>query len=403
MLFIGCCGIITEYNPFHNGHKYQIDEIKKRSSGSEIVVAMSGNFVQRGEPAIFDKYTRAKWALENGADMVLELPVIHALAPARNFALGGISLLSRTGIVSDLFFGAEASDISALMRASEFFSHEPEEFKYILREKLSKGLSYPRAKCEAMRDYGAPDDLADIVSLPNNILGIEYITAINRLNSAIRPNIIRRTGAMHDSDLSSGSYSSATAIRKAIRDNRRSDACAFIPPSVAEHLCSCTEPPIGLSDCSKLLLYILRNSSIEELSQLPNISEGLENLIYDSAKDCGDIFSLIEAIKSKRHTLAKIKRSLMCAMLRITAADQQHENAPYIRVLGIRKESEHLLSLLAERASIPVITRFSDTRALDGNALKMLEKDIYAAEIYSLLHEKALPSGGYFNAKMLVV
>lgn len=305
-------GIIAEYNPFHNGHAYQLQKAKEASGADFAVAVMSGDFVQRGEPAMFEKRLRAKWALENGADMVITLPTPFALASAEAFALGGVTLLSRSGIADSIAFGSECGDTDLLCRAADVLNNEPDELKALIRSNISRGLSYPDARARAFGEY-LPPELASVFSSPNDILGIEYIRAIRRIDATLQPIAIGRTGVAHDSAHTCGGFTSASNIRRLIVSGESEYIKSYIPEGIYEDMLSVLgrTAPIMLQSLSRETVYALRRMSKEQLKSLPDVTEGLENLLYSACRKYADIGSVLTAVKSRRYTMARLKRICM--------------------------------------------------------------------------------------------
>ena len=373
-----CTGIIAEYNPFHNGHKYHIEMSKKLNGNRPIIVAMSGWFVQRGDVAAFDPYVRTKWALENGADIVLMLPVTFSMSHAERFAFGGVSLLESTGMVDSLSFGAECEDVSLISRLAETINSESCEYKSALTNALNSGKSFPAARSEALCRILGPESAA-LLSSPNNILGIEYLNAIKKIKSDIKPMAIKRVGAEHDSLGSKNGLMSASAIRSEIRNGNSWRITQMIPDGVFSDISSLTM--LDIKKLSQSVIYALRRLSVEEIASLPDVSEGLENTIYAACRNSSDFNELTASIKSKRYTLARIRRICLNALLGITKQDYVHHAKPeFIRVLGVRRDSLSLLSELTQKASLPIVTCRADYDKLNPSAKEAFNKDIFASE-----------------------
>lgn len=321
-------GIVCEYNPLHLGHKKQIDFL--HAQGHSVVCLMSGNFVQRGHPAIFDKMTRANAALSCGADLVLELPVQYALSSAEGFAAGGVSILSK--ICDNICFGAENADRDTLMRvAGMLHSHE---FSSYLRIYLDKGLSFPAARAEALSTMGADKTL---LQTPNNILAVEYCKAILTQNSAMTPLPIHRPGSYHD-ECPDSENPSATALRRLLNENGPwSD---FVPAAAIAHMKNA--PIHSIETGEQAILYRLRTMNEEEFAALPFGSEGLWRKLMHASRSCTTLNEIIEATKSKRYTRSRIDRMILCAYLRLTEQDLLSP-APYCRVLGFRDIGRDIL------------------------------------------------------------
>lgn len=358
-------GIIAEYNPFHNGHKYHIGQAKRASGADKAVVVMSGSFVQRGEPACADKFVRAGWAIDNGADMVIELPEVFSLSCAERFASGGVRLLSGTGIVSGICFGSETGDAESIARLAR---QTPDT--EILGTALKKGCSYPAALSAAITSEPGPND----------ILASEYVRAIDRCCPEMKFYPVKREGDGYSSDDLGGEFSSANSIRKALS---RYDSVSRMSPAVFDGLSSALPRgvleeisalmkkgffPSTIEGLSDTIMYALRVLGADGVSLLPEAAEGLENLFAKHSMDSTDITETLSKVKSKRYTMARLKRIAMCAILGISAAIQaesaENDSALYARVLAVSKGSESLLSELKEKSRIPVIVRSSDRNGL---------------------------------------
>lgn len=396
-------GIVAEYNPFHNGHQYHLRAAKELSGAEHAVAIMSGDFVQRGEPAMFDKHLRAKWALENGADMVLLLPAVFSLASAQAFASGSVGILHGTGIVDNIAFGSESGNAAALQNAAQMADDESAELKQLIRANLDIGLSYPDARAKAWQQHIGENRL---LSSPNDILGIEYIRALNALGSSIKPIAVPRKGPCHDSPEFIDNIASASAIRAYLNGNAAVGCKALVPNSVFEDIDAAMlsgSAPITFQNLSREMVYALRRMTKEQLAALPDVSEGLENLLYTACRQHGDIISVLEQVKSRRYTMARLKRICMCALLGIHGNPMEKLNGLYIRVLGIRKDSMHLLSLMKQRASLPIIARFSDAEQLSAPQRYIMETDLAASDIASMGTFAPAPAPFDFSRPLLIV
>ena len=271
-------GIIAEYNPLHNGHIYHMEESKKQAGSEFCIVAMSGNFVQRGEPACTDKFTRAEWAVMGGADLVVEIPSVFAVSSAERFAEGAVKTLAATGVVTDLAFGVETDDVNALYHMADILEREPPNLKIYLMHHLKQGKSYPRAQYDALMDFGIPEDELAILQEPNNILAVEYLKALNRFAPEIRPLPIRRIGNKYNSTVLTGALSSATAIREALKNGDESVYDAM-PMSVAAAMRFDAQFPVTFDLFVAMLLYRLRSMTLDELKELPEVAEGFEQVL----------------------------------------------------------------------------------------------------------------------------
>ena len=423
--------IISEYNPFHEGHKYHMENTKKITNCDYNIVIMSGDFTQRGTPAIIDKYARTRQALCNGADLVLELPVCFATASAEGFAFGAVSILEKLGVVDSLVFGSECGDINIIQKVADFLSDESLEYKEILQMYLKQGLSFPKARAKALHEI-FPDLDSDFLASSNNILGIEYCKALKYFNSPIVPmTITRKDNLYHDEELSEiGKLSSATAIRKVLLERRLSsksnkDECPIscnnlvisdifsllsghLPENSLNVLKENWEisAPVCSDDFSLLLKYKLLLETREALVQYLDITSDLADRIYNNLNSYKDFDSFCDLLKSKELTYTRIARSLLHILLDIKQNEYElykkgsfnkeyqliesidnskinHSYGQYARILGFRKEASPLLRKIKDNASIPLISKLSDSvKEFDSAALSMLEKDIQAAHIY---------------------
>lgn len=352
-------GIIAEYNPFHNGHKYHIEETRKITGAEGIIVVMSGNFVQRGEYALCDKWARTKMALSGGADLVVELPCVYSCQSAEYFAKGAVSILE--SLKCDfLSFGTEAESTDEIIKLAEFLKNPPEDFEKKLSENMKNGVSYPRALAKALGN--------DAVNSPNNVLAIEYIKQIKNM----KPVGIKRMGSLHDGK------GSASDIRSIISNGENADK--LMPCTSVEILKNTL-----LADCKifeSLVLYKLRTMTGEQIKNVPDVNEGLENRIMQMCHKYTNIEELCNAIKTKRYTMARIRRILTNALLGITKEDIK-KSPEYIRVLGINKTGMEILSDLRGSTDIPIITKTAD-----APQSAMLNIDINSTNVYSILTDE---------------
>lgn len=383
-----CVGVIAEYNPFHNGHEYQLARARELADCEYVAVAMSGSFTQRGEPACTDKFTRAKWALRHGADIVFELPAVFALANAERFAKGGVALLAESGIVEALSFGAEDANVELLRKLAAMTAHECSALRERLDFYLSTGKSFPAARAAACADMHGDERLSTAFLSPNNILGIEYIKAIDAAYPAMRPLPVSRRGAAHDADRPAGRYASASSLRTALEQCDMTMFRACVPEDVyenAKRLVQTLRAPCTASALTDAFIYAIRRLSPAQLERLPDVAEGLENAIYREARACTTYQELLLSIKSKRYTAARLRRILACALMGVTKDIVRACPAPpYLRVLGVRKDALALLSRLSNRASLPVITGKADYDALDESARMIFDVDLFAGELLAM-------------------
>lgn len=396
-------GIIAEYNPFHNGHLYHLKESKKATGAEYTVAIISGNFTQRGSTSIIDKWKKTEMALQNGVDLIIELPVLYSISSSENFAEGSIKILNSLGIIDFLSFGSETSNIKILNNFANILYDEPKEYKKILSNYLDTGLSFPKARENALLEYIKNfedvntnfDNYQNILSSPNNILGIEYLKALKKYKSSIKPVCIKRSIADYNSsDISiNTSIASATAIRELIKNKNFNTIKTVIPEKSYSILADCINSGCIIPDLNcfeKEIIYVLRKMSIKEIANLPDVSEGLEFLIKKTVNSCNTLTELLNTIKSKRYTITRLQRILLYALLDISKKDMKlskEVNSPYIRVLGFNDNGKKLISKIMDKnPNQPLIT--SVKKFVDNNSntslQTMLNKDIFATNVYSL-------------------
>lgn len=387
-------GLITEYNPFHNGHFYHIKEARKETGADYCVVVMSGNYVQRGAPAFLDKYTRTQMALSCGADLVLELPVSFASSSAEYFSMGAVSLLNGIGVVDSLCFGSECGSISLLEEASKILETEPPLFKTKLNEALKEGKTFPQARMEALVPFIPVSD-ASFLASPNNILGMEYLKAIHTLQSPIIPYTIERVSAgYHKEALNEGKdsvISSATAIRKALKEGIGLSALMQHVPSEAYPFLKDSYKktwPVTEDDFSLLLQYKLMTENNKSLTKYLDVTPDLANRIAGMNRPGLTFLEAAKEMKSRQWTMTRINRSLLHIVLNITEESMKlykaEGYAQYARILGIRKSSSPLLRAMAKKSNLPLITKVGGTAdKLKATAQKMLREDLFAAALYN--------------------
>lgn len=388
-------GVITEYNPFHNGHKYQLDKIKEETHSDYIIVAMSGNFVQRGTPAFLDKYLRTEIALKCGADLVLEIPVIGATASAESFANAGVSILNSTGVVSYLCYGVEKkSDI--ISKIASFLRNPSTKFNEKLATYTKSGDSFPVARAKALCNFFPDEEKAaveDILKTPNNILGIEYEKALK--STSISGHQIKRIGEDYHSTNLSSAFASASAIREAVfNDYSLSDIGKYVPKEMYEILktstsnfISCVKP----DDISQLLYYKLMLGMQNSFDAFSDCTEELSSKICNNIYQFESFTQFSGLLKSKNYTLTRINRVLTHILLDIKKTDTLPENsAPYLRVLGFKKGSSALLHEIKEKASAPLITKVADASSqLSPHSYEIFKKDIFASDLYRSIAAKS--------------
>lgn len=401
--------IVAEYNPFHNGHLYQFQKSKKELNPDYSICIMSGNFCERGDTSIIDKWSKAEAALKCGFDLVVELPVLYSISSAENFAEGALKILNAFGKDVTLSFGSECGDLDTLNNIANVLYNEPQEFTTILTHELSKGLSYPKARENALLLYlNDVRKYANVLSSPNNILGIEYLKAIKKLKSKVKPFTIKRIDAGYNSLKVKDRLASATAIRNLLNNNE--DVKKLMPAPSYNILLDNINHGKMVSDISvfeKEIIYTLRKMSLEEISNLQDVTEGLENSIKQAANSCNNLEDLIDSIKSKRYTRSRIQRILLYSILNITKKDIQdsYKVKPYIRVLGVSQKGKTLLSEISNRkfknTIVTSVKKFMDT---NNNKLlrNMMEKDILASNIYTLGYEYDSKSNLDYTKKLII-
>ena len=318
-------GIIAEYNPFHNGHMYHLQKAKEESGAQYTICVMSGNFVQRGTTSIINKWKKAELALQNGIDLVIELPTIYSVSSAENFAQGAIKLLESLGIVDGISFGAETSDYGALNNIATILSDEPKVYKDLLNKELKKGLSFPKARENALMLYLNDNKrYVDILHSPNNILAIEYLKSLKKIKSTIQPIPVKREKVYYNDNKIVDDFASATAIRSMLKNKQFGDIRKVVPDVTYEVLRKESELEnivLDLSSYEKELIYTLRKMTVKEIEDLPDVTEGLEYSIKNAVSMSNDINHILDVIKSKRYTQTRLQRILIYALLGITKKD----------------------------------------------------------------------------------
>ncbi|EKF48926.1 hypothetical protein H17ap60334_08713 [Thermosipho africanus H17ap60334] len=399
-------GVVVEYNPFHNGHLYHLKSAKKLVKPDFTIAVMSGNFCQRGEPAIVNKFARAKMALLNGIDVVFEIPTVYALQDAGGFAFGSVGLMHKLGLVTDIVFGSESADISFLEKISKILYENSKEFDYLIKRELKKGLSYPNARKFALQKFLKTDlDTIKKLENSNDILGIEYIKAIFKYNSNIKYHVIKRVGAKYNEQNLSGKFSSATAIRNAIKFEK--NIKEYVPESTYLILKDEFEKgrgPVFLENLEQFILSEFRLKARENLENIYGFSEGLDKRFIDSANISTNLKEFIENIKAKRFTFSRIRRLIFHAIFNFEKNYMEFSNKlgpQYARVLGFTTKGQEFLSYAKKKSTIPIITNPSLKNKILKDVLKnserkwdfnislynwQFEKDILASNIYTLFY-----------------
>ena len=407
-------GIICEYNPFHNGHLYHLNESKKLTNSDYSVAIISGNFTQRGEPSIVSKWVKTEMALKCGVDLVLELPTIYSISSAENFAYGAIKILDSLNIVDYIAFGSECGDISILDDIVQVLVEEPKAYRTLLSHELSTGVSFPKAREKALMMYlGNMRRFANVLSSPNNILGIEYLKALKKQNSIIQPVTIKRQESDHNNNMftSSSRFASGSAIRSACLSTNIDNLQKYMPEDSFYLLEECLKKGIYVKDLScfdKEILYTLRKMSTSEIANLPDVSEGLEYAIKNAANSCNSVVELLTLIDTKRYTKTRLQRIFLYAILGITKDDMQLSKkiTPYIRVLGFNENGKELISESTRRnPKLNLITspkKFMDDSS-NKNLKHLLQKDIWASNVYTLGFEYESKANLDYTHKLIIV
>lgn len=372
-------GIVCEFNPFHKGHKYLIDSVKK--SGDTVVCVMSGNFVQRGEPALFPKETRVKSALMNGADIVLELPFVYATASAEIFAYNAVKILECFGC-DILAFGTESASVEELNNAVEILNSN--DFDDKIKKHLEYGVSYPSARQRAFDEYDVDFD----ISTPNNILALEYLKAIKKLNSKIKAVPVKRIGAGYNDTKSVNGIASATHIRQLINNNE--DFSQFVPENTIQLYKDELQNGnyVSTEKFNISSLALLRSKLNDDLSSIDNMAEGLENRIKTAIKESTNLNEIYDNAKTKRFTHSRIRRAVLSTVLGITAEDLKI-TVPYCRLLGFNIDSAEIIGTLAKNCKMPFVASYSDILNLKStDAEKIFTLENKAGDFYSLIMQK---------------
>lgn len=377
-------GIVCEYNPFHNGHAYHIEKTRQNGA-THIVAVMSGNFVQRGDAAVLDKFTRAELAIKSGVDMVVELPVVYSLAPAEIFARGAVYLLESLGCVDEISFGSECGDVHNLLSAMDKADEAMQSER--LKELMNSGYTYPRAVTAILREKDA--ESAEIISEPNNILAVEYLRALNFLKSDIKPFTVRRIGALHDSTDTVNMFASASYIRQ-----NPESAEKFMPKIWADAFKSGTAM---LENLERVILYKIRTISREELSCISDITEGLTERIYGNQAD--SLERLFDSVKTKCYTMARIKRIILSMLIGITKSDTDLL-PPYARVIAFNEKGIEILAAAKKSRKIPVGTSLAKLGRLDNISHRFSVLESTATDIYNLARKEIYTAGGDYKVKI---
>ena len=404
-------GIIAEYNPFHNGHLLHLTKSKEETGAEYSICIMSGNFVQRGNTSIVNKWVKTEMALKSGIDLVLELPTVYSISSAENFAEGAIKLLNSLKIVDTVSFGSENSDIDILNRFSGILYEEPKQYVEFLNEELKKGLSFPKARENAILLYLNDQKYSNILNQPKNTLAIEYLKALKKYKSHIMPITIKREKAFYNSNCIVDEYASATAIRNMIVNNQFNDIRKVMPRLAYDLLMQEIENNqyvIDISKFEKEILYSIRRLSTADLKKFPEVNEGLENSIKNAANSCNTLAELINIIKTKRYTQTRIQRILLYILLNITKKDMyiSRKTVPYARILGYSQKGKALISeIYKANPKIALITSVKNFFDSSNNKTykHMLNKDVLATNIYTLAYKNDFVANLDYTKKIVTI
>lgn len=396
-------GIIAEYNPFHNGHLYQIKKAKELTGADTVIAVMSGNFTQRGETSLVNKFEKTKIALQNEVDMVIELPTIYSISSAENFALGGIKILNEIGNIDYLVFGIEEDNLQELQAIADVLVNENDEFKSKIKTELDKGNSYPKAREITLKKVLLSENMKDIMQKPNNILAIEYLKALKITNSRIKPFAIKRKNSMHHDNNINENYASGTYIRKLFIENNFDEISKVVPKYTYERLSELKSHGTyvtSINDFSDIVIYKIRMMTKEEISKIADVNEGLENSIKLASTTCKTIDEIIDKVSTKRYTKTRISRILTYILLDITKSDmeQSKKNDPYIRVLGINKKCEEILSTINNNKLITSLKKFEENNGEN----ELLNIDKKATEIYTIKYPKSVDANLDYTSKFII-
>lgn len=406
-------GIISEYNPFHNGHLHHLNESKKITHSDFTIAIMSGNFTQRGDVSIVDKWTKTNMALSNGIDLVIELPTLYAISSAENFADGAVKILDSLNIVDYISFGSECDDVSILDDIANVLCKEPRDYKTLLSHELSKGISYPKAREKALMMYlNDVRRFANVLSSPNNILGIEYLKALKNQQCTIQPVTVKRKSVGHNENVlpANSRFASGTAIRNYCLSNDITELQRVMPENsyyILEESLKKGNVVKNLSAFDKEIIYTLRRMSTDEIANLPDVSEGLEFALKTAANSCNSVVELLTLVDSKRYTKTRIQRILLYAILGITKKDMQVSKnvSPYVRVLGFNSNGREILSEISKRNPklelVTSVKKFLDNSP-NKNLKLMMEKDIWASNVYTLGFEYESKANMDYTQKLII-
>lgn len=392
-------GIICEYNPFHNGHLHHIRETRKNGA-THIVAVMSGNFVQRGDTACMDKLERARLAVKSGADLVIELPVQYCLSSAEKFAEGAVYLLDSLGVVDEISFGSECGDIARLGKAMETVALTAANHKEEIRSIMEKGYTYPRALSSVIK--GENPQIADTITSPNNMLAIEYLRSLKKFGSSMKPFTIPRAYASHDGESPENGFASASYIRDQLTLRTLSSVYDYTTPQWAEALENALRngKTASMERLERVLLYKLRSTSVGEISGISDVGQGLENRIY-AARMAGSLDELLFTVKTKRYTMSRIRRIMLCLLLGITKEDMKMLPV-YGRILAFNERGKEILAKAKNSTRIPFSTSIAKLSQLNDASARFAELEIRSSDVYGLAMEKIESAQKDYRAKIMI-
>ena len=407
-------GIIAEYNPFHNGHAYHIEQTKKITGADRVIVAMSGNFTQRGAPAIYDKYSRTLAALNAGADLVIQIPSVYSLSSAEFFGKAAVSLLDSTGLVEYLSFGTEAGDLENISKVADILYEEPEKYQRSLKQYLKSGETFPVARTRALMEY-CPEivNISEIVASPNNILGIEYLKALKAIGSSMKPMTVKRLGADHNDHYMHGATNvSAKAIREAVSYGSQIESLSEYMNDVSyTSLMGAIEnnQTVFENDLSGMMIYKLISEREKGYTKYFDVSQDLSDRIVNNLDKFTCLTEFCDLLKTRDKTYTRISRALFHILLGITdesiSSAEYSGMCKYIRILGFRKESEDVISELKTHSSLPLITGYNDAKNLYSEQFKDYVSECRIEDLYYAVQtmKSGIPSKADASRPLVVI
>ncbi len=393
------CAVIAEYNPFHKGHAAHLQACRE-AGASHIVAVMSGNFVQRGDVALLEKRLRCRAALLGGADLVLGLPLPYACATAERFAYGGVLLVEALGCVDMLSFGSECGRVAPLQNLARLL--ESPALTQLLRTHLQEGQTFAKARQQAVADLAGQQD-AKLLKSPNNILGVEYLRRLQLLGSSIEPHTLARLGSGHDSQQAAQGIASASLVRQLLEQGQTRQALDYLPTAGAQIVHQALQDglaPATLQRLEAAILAVLRTKSREQLAALPDIAEGLEHRLQAAIAVSTSLQELLECLKTKRYTLARLRRLVLYAFLGVEAALCRRP-PPYLHVLGFNQRGREVLAKAAKTASLPLSHSLAKLERLGGDCTAFARLEARAGDLYALATPRRQPCGLEYSGQLV--